>query len=102
MSSEITHQFRFEFGVTPEQACFMCHLSSECAGCCRKCHKCTGQACSQENLETQQSRWDTWMYLVANTPALAHLKKFIPKKYHYFLKHYKKKKIRGWGDARIT
>lgn len=28
-----------DFGVTREQACIMCHLSSGCGGCCEKCRK---------------------------------------------------------------
>ena len=32
-----TKQLSFDFGVTPEQSCIMCHLASECSGCCNKC-----------------------------------------------------------------
>ena len=31
--------FLYDFGVTREQACIMCHLSSGCGGCCEKCRK---------------------------------------------------------------
>lgn len=31
--------FTFDYGVTPEQACIMCHLSSKCSGCCVRCDK---------------------------------------------------------------
>lgn len=29
-------RFLFDYGVTPEQACIMCHFSSECGGCCEQ------------------------------------------------------------------
>lgn len=90
-------QLAFDFGITPEQACILCHLSSECTGCCLKCIKvnnggsCQGQNCSQHDLLSQTKRWDTWMTLVANT--LPELKRFIPRKYRPLLKKYTK--VRG-------
>ena len=76
-----------DWGVTREQACIMCHLSSECEDCCLRCnHKngCAGQLCSQPSRDHEGQRWNTWMYLVRTS--LPELKRFIPKKYHKYLK----------------
>ena len=81
-----------EYGISREQACILCHLSSECDGCCVKCKaenkngSCYGQICSQPSRVHDGSRWDTWMYLVSTS--LPNLKRFIPSKYR---KHMKKK-----------
>jgi hypothetical protein len=81
-----------EYGISREQACILCHLSSECDGCCVKCKaenkngSCYGQTCSQPSRVHEGSRWDTWMYLVSTS--LSNLKRFIPAKYR---KHMKKK-----------
>ena len=78
-------QFDFKCGVTKEQACIMCHLSSECSGCCVKCraekknNTCYGQICSLLSMNHDGARWNTWIYLVATT--LPELKKFVPRKY---------------------
>lgn len=81
----IVEQLYFDFGVTPEQACIMCHLSSNCGMCCVKCQaegkKCGNsmQSCSQYDLDKQSARWNTWMYNVAfHYPELI---KYIPRKY---------------------
>lgn len=74
--------FNWEFGVTAEQACIMCHLSSECAGCCNTCKRangCQGQTCSQPFRHQEGQRWDAWMHLVRTS--LPELKRFVPKKY---------------------
>ncbi len=73
--------FNFSFGVTREQACVMCHLSSECEGCCLKCKKgnCAGQVCSQSTRDHDGQRFLTWIYLVKTT--LPELRRFVPKKY---------------------
>lgn len=82
-----------EYGISKEQACILCHLSSECEGCCVKCKAenkndgCSGQACSQPFRENEGNRWDTWMYIVSTS--LPELKRFIPVKYR---KHLKTKK----------
>lgn len=81
-----------DYGISKEQACILCHLSSECAGCCVKCkaenknENCYGQNCSLPTREHEGQRWDTWMYLVSTS--LPELKRFIPVKYR---KHLKKK-----------
>ena len=81
-----------DYGISKEQACILCHLSSECAGCCVKCKAenkngtCYGQNCSIPSREHEGQRWDTWMYLVSTS--LPELKRFIPVKYR---KHLKKK-----------
>ena len=82
-----------DYGISKEQACILCHLSSECEGCCVKCKAenkndgCSGQACSQPFREKEGNRWYTWMYLVSTS--LPELKRFIPVKYR---KHLKTKK----------
>nr|DAG08000.1 MAG TPA: hypothetical protein [Caudoviricetes sp.] len=82
-----------DYGISKEQACILCHLSSECEGCCVKCKAenkndgCSGQACSQPFREKEGNRWDTWMHLVSTS--LSELKRFIPVKYR---KHLKTKK----------
>ena len=67
-----------DYGISREQACILCHLSSECSGCCVRCSKggCQGQSCSQQNRENDGQRWDTWMHLVKNYP---HIKKYAAK-----------------------
>ena len=53
--------------ITPaEQICMLCHLSSECDNCCRRCsEECNaGQACMLPDPEGQSERLDTWRYLV--------------------------------------
>lgn len=83
-------KFTFDYGVTREQACIMCHLSSECGGCCNKCRaegrngSCYGQVCSQPNREHQGMRWNAWMNIVAT--AIPELRRFVPKKYIKALK----------------
>ena len=62
-----------DYGISKEQACILCHLSSECEGCCVKCKAenkndgCSGQACSQPFREKEGNRWDTWMHLVSTS-----------------------------------
>lgn len=74
-----------DFGVTREQACIMCHLSSGCGGCCEKCRKEKGycnnsaQVCSMGSREHDGQRFVAWINLV-NT-SLHELKKFVQKKY---------------------
>lgn len=87
----MSRQLEFDFGVTDEQACIMCHLSSGCPGCCRKCNKCGGQMCSLPFVEHEKARWDTWMHLVAT--ALPELKRFIPKKFHKELKKHDTRRV---------
>ena len=86
MENPIVSQLTLDFGVTPEQACIMCHLSANCNKCCKQCQskgkQCDNvmQECSQVDLEYQGPRWRTWMHLVATH--FPELKKYIPKKYH--------------------
>ena len=78
-------QLRLPLGVTPEQACIMCHLSSECGGCCRECaargKTCSNlaQLCSREDMESQGPRWDSWIALVRTT--LPKLRIWVPRNY---------------------
>lgn len=78
-------QLQLDFGITPQQACILCHLSADCGRCCTKCKEqgkngsCYGQICSQENLDKQQSRWEAWMYLIKNYSCFSNLKRFLPK-----------------------
>lgn len=82
-------QLRIDFGITPEQACTLCHLSANCGGCCKFCQSKGGicnnsaQECSQVNLESQGLRWNTWMYLVRTK--LTELRRFIPRRYWHQL-----------------
>lgn len=82
-------RFNFEYGVTREQACIMCHLSSECADCCEKCRAqgkngtCYGQTCSLPSRNHDGQRWDTWLYIVANFRF--DLRRFVPRKYWKFI-----------------
>ena len=86
MKNPIAFQLSLDFGVTPEQACIMCHLSANCDKCCKQCQSkgtiCDNsmQACSQANPEYQGPRWRTWMYHVA--VYFPELKKYVPQKYH--------------------
>ena len=79
-----------EYGISKEQACILCHLSSGCSGCCVKCMaeekngSCYGQTCSLPRRDHDGQRWDTWMYLIPNF--YPELKKFIPEKYRKHLK----------------
>ena len=68
-----------EHGVTAEQACIMCHFSSECGGCCLKCKNdsCNGQECSQPYRDTEGARWRTWVYLVQTHDEFKHLRKYL-------------------------
>lgn len=70
-----------EYGISREQACILCHLSSECEGCCIKCFAekkngtCSGQTCSQPTRANDGQRWDAWMHILKNM--LPELAKFI-------------------------
>lgn len=81
-----------DYGISKEQACILCHLSSECEGCCVKCMaenkngSCNGQSCSLPFKEHEGQRWDSWMYIVSTS--IPELKRFILVKYR---KHLKKK-----------
>ena len=87
MGKERQLSLDFSCGVTAEQSCVMCHLSSDCPGCCVRCKaegrngSCHGQLCSLPSRDTDGQRWNAWMYLVANYGHLAHLKRYIPDKY---------------------
>lgn len=72
-------ELNFQYGISREQACILCHLSSECGGCCRKCTKndCNGQLCSQASRNYDGKRWDTWMHLIS-TYNMKHLLRLIP------------------------
>lgn len=74
---DMEQTFNFQYGISREQACILCHLSAECSGCCIKCGHdgCQGQMCSQPSREHDGQRWETWMYLLREN--LPHLKKFI-------------------------
>ena len=67
-------RFLFDYGVTPEQACIMCHFSSECGGCCVKCRAenpdstCYGQNCSQPKRHHDGQRWEAWLQARGNRP----------------------------------
>lgn len=80
MSNPKQLELHFQYGISSEQACILCHLSASCSGCCLKFEKkegCQGQVCSQPFKDHEGQRWDTWMHIV--TTQLTHLLKYIPK-----------------------
>lgn len=86
----IAKQLAFDFEVTAEQACIMCHLSSECSGCCRKCIEdgkngsCNSrQLCTQGSLE-QSKRWNAWIYHLKTFDYSKRLIKFLPEKWRKY------------------
>lgn len=70
------------YGISAEQSCILCHLSSECGGCCASCHeRCSNssQLCSRPMRDVEGSRWNSWMYLIKNYEHIKELaKKVIP------------------------
>ena len=64
--------------VSSEAICMMCHLSSECSGCCRVCKKkqCNGgrQLCLI-NDKGQLARLESWKYIVVTTDRYAEMYK---------------------------
>ena len=86
----IEQEFNFEYGVTSEQACIMCHLSAECGGCCFRCMAegrngtCHGQTCSQPGRDHMGRRFETWMHVVRTFRP--DLKRYLPRKYWKFIK----------------
>lgn len=86
-------ELNLDYGISKEQACILCHLSSGCEGYCMKCKAegkngtCCGQNCSIPSKGHYGKRWDAWMYLVS--ASLPELKRFVPLKYR---KHLNKKR----------
>lgn len=75
----------FSYGISREQACILCHLSSECGGCCAKCMasngkgSCNGQLCSLPSRDQDGQRWDSWMWLVKTQDQIKqYARKVIP------------------------
>lgn len=59
-------QYIIVFPVTIPDICTMCHWSSGCDKCCKKCtDTCNaGQSCGlEQKLEDQQERWNAWNYI---------------------------------------
>ena len=84
-------QKSFDFAVTAEMACVMCHFSSECGGCCNKCRaagtECgSQQLCSQPSRRYDADRWASWIAIVRSNPAFNNLKRYIPKEWRKSLK----------------
>lgn len=85
-----------EYGISREQACILCHLSSECGGCCVKCKAegksgtCYGQECSLPSRDHDGQRWDAWMHIVSTL--LPELERFVPERYRKALKKQRKEK----------
>ena len=71
----------FDYGISREQSCILCHLSAECEMCCVKCQaenkngSCPGQLCSQPMRHHDGQRWDAWMHILENM--LPELARFI-------------------------
>lgn len=77
--SPLQTSLTFNYGISREQACILCHLSSECSGCCAKCEhpgSCGIQSCSQPKRDHEGLRWDTWMHIIRNQP---HVKEYAVK-----------------------
>ena len=76
------------FGINNEQACMLCHFSSECSGCCIKCKKdgCQGQNCSRPYKDIEGKRWEGWLYLIKTYKDMRRLLNYVTKeqikKYH--------------------
>lgn len=73
--------FSWDFGISREQACILCHLSAECVRCCVKCQaekkngSCNGQLCSQPMRDNEGQRWNAWMHILETM--LPELARFI-------------------------
>lgn len=83
-------EFGYEYGVTKEQACILCHIAADCEGCCSKCeHRrngaCAGTTCVQLTREEDGGRWETEMRRVNG--AFKSLRRHVPEKW---LKEWKK------------
>ena len=83
--------FAFDYGCNDEQACIMCHLSSECGKCCNRCISSgttcgSQQICSRLSKENEGPRWESWLHITEKGEPLHELRRFIPnplrKKYH--------------------
>jgi hypothetical protein len=66
----IPEQLELNLIPTKEQICLMCHLSSECLECCKKCKKnCSGQVCGLKcNPENEIGRWQAWRHIIREHP----------------------------------
>lgn len=65
-------QYRIAFIPTDSEICLMCHLSTECRGCCLVCrHQKTcasAQLCAFESdRQIETTRWEAWMSIIENT-----------------------------------
>jgi len=63
-----TEELKLQLEPSGEEICRMCHLSSNCAGCCKKCqHKCNSEQVCMIGQTGQYDRWQTWKRIVADT-----------------------------------
>ncbi len=63
---------------TNKEICMMCHLSSECDGCCKTCkNKCNGHQVCQIGVDGQADRLAAWMSIVEKNKKMSHLSKFL-------------------------
>lgn len=74
-------ELNIQYIPTIKQVCMLCHFSSECGGCCKKCiDPCNaGQVCGlEEPVENHSDRFAAWVSLVKNNQHFRKLRKFIP------------------------
>jgi hypothetical protein len=62
---------------TNKDICMMCHLSSECGGCCKTCkNKCNSCQVCQIGVQWQAERLAAWLKIVEDEE-MSRLRKFI-------------------------
>jgi len=62
-------QLTLGFEPTEKQVCWMCHLSSGCKGCCKKCrNSCNASQHCMQSRPHQADRLDAWMRIVREIP----------------------------------
>ena len=91
-NNELQQRLNFQYGITREQACIICHLAAECHGCCVKCKAegrngtCYGQTCFQSTRHQDGQRFETWLHIA--TTLRPELQEYIPHKFLKPIKHH--------------
>jgi hypothetical protein len=76
--TQLQMEFDLKSEPTTQQVCMMCHFSSECKGCCKRCtSKCNSSQICQKGVPGQSERLDTWLDIITTTPNLQELRKFL-------------------------
>jgi len=69
-----------ELEATPEEICMMCHFSSECDGCCKRCENfCNSEQTCMQGKKGQFQRLQSWMSIINSDKYFDYLKKYIPR-----------------------